>query len=192
MKQVLAAAAFTAATVPTSASEIRRVVTGLDAQDRAVVLFDSEVPLPPGPAGIKGANLWVTDAFPLPSSKEETRSRPVGVSPLNNGTKFRVVEFPPLDEAAQAELPPDVLFKAVGSSFTPVRGRPPVHPFMHRTRSVDYAVVLSGEIDMMLDDVSVHLKPGDTIVQQATNHAWVNRSKEPARLLFVLIDAKEP
>jgi uncharacterized cupin superfamily protein len=63
---------------------------------------------------------------------------------------------------------------------------------MHRTRSLDYAVVLSGEVDMVLDDVSVHLKPGDVIVQQATNHAWVNRGKEPCRILFVLMDSNEP
>jgi uncharacterized cupin superfamily protein len=63
---------------------------------------------------------------------------------------------------------------------------------MHRTRSVDYAVVLSGEIDMMLDESVVHLKPGDTIVQQATNHAWVNRGTQTCRILFVLMDSKQP
>ena len=59
-------------------------------------------------------------------------------------------------------------------------------------RSVDYAVVLSGEIDMVLDDSVVHLKPGDTIVQQATNHAWVNHGTETCRILFVLMDSKQP
>jgi uncharacterized cupin superfamily protein len=62
----------------------------------------------------------------------------------------------------------------------------------HRTRTVDYVVVLSGEIDLMLDEQVVRLKAGDTIVQQATNHAWLNRGKERCRLLFVLMDAKEP
>jgi uncharacterized cupin superfamily protein len=69
---------------------------------------------------------------------------------------------------------------------------PVTHPLMHRTRSLDYAVVISGEIDMMLDEQVVHLKPGDVIVQQATNHAWVNRGKEPCRMLFVLMDSKQP
>jgi uncharacterized cupin superfamily protein len=63
---------------------------------------------------------------------------------------------------------------------------------MHRTRSLDYAVILSGEIDMMLDDTSVHLTQGDVIVQQATNHGWVNHSPQPCRILFVLMDSKEP
>jgi uncharacterized cupin superfamily protein len=65
----------------------------------------------------------------------------------------------------------------------------PRHAMMHRTRSIDYAVVISGEIDMLLDEGEVHLKAGDAIVQQATNHAWVNRGTEPCRIAFVLIGA---
>ena len=64
-------------------------------------------------------------------------------------------------------------------------------PLWHRTRTVDYVVVISGEIDLMLDDSVVHLKAGDSVVQQATNHAWVNRGNEVRRLL-VLMDAKQP
>jgi uncharacterized cupin superfamily protein len=63
---------------------------------------------------------------------------------------------------------------------------------MQRTRSLDYAVILSGEIDMMLDDSQVHLKPGNVVVQQATNHAWLNRGTQRCRILFVLLDSKEP
>ena len=62
---------------------------------------------------------------------------------------------------------------------------------MHRTRSVDYAVVLSGEIDMLLDDSEVHLEAGDVLVQRATSHAWVNHGKESCRIAFVLVDAEE-
>jgi len=67
-----------------------------------------------------------------------------------------------------------------------------IYPHRLGLRSLDYAVILSGEIDMMLDDTSVHLKPGDMIVQLATNHGWVNHGKEPCRILFVLMDSKEP
>jgi len=66
------------------------------------------------------------------------------------------------------------------------------HAGMHRTASVDYAVVISGEIDMLLDDSEVHLKAGDVLVQRGTNHAWVNRGGENCRIAFVLIDAEEP
>jgi len=174
------------------ASDIRRVVTGLDANNKAVVMFDSRVPLQSGPYGLTSTNLWVTNSYPLGFSfKDDTSAIPVGVSPLDNGTKFRVVEFPPLDAATEAKMEPGFLMKAVGT-VAPARGLPVTHPLMHRTRSVDYAVVLSGEIDMMLDDSVVHLKPGDTIVQQATNHAWVNRGTQTCRILFVLMDSKQP
>jgi uncharacterized cupin superfamily protein len=63
---------------------------------------------------------------------------------------------------------------------------------MHRTRTVDYAVIMSGEIDMMLDDSIVHLKAGDVVVQQATNHAWINHGKVPCRVAFILMDSQEP
>jgi mannose-6-phosphate isomerase-like protein (cupin superfamily) len=174
-----------------NASDIRRVVTGLDADNKAIVLFDSRLPLQAGPYGLQSTNLWVTSSYPLGFSKDDTAATPVGISPLDNGTKFRVVEFPPLDKATEAKMEPGFLMKAVGP-VAPARGQPVTHPLMHRTRSVDYAVVLSGEIDMMLDDAVVHLKPGDTIVQQATNHAWVNHGTETCRILFVLMDSKQP
>jgi mannose-6-phosphate isomerase-like protein (cupin superfamily) len=187
-----ALAAVLLAGAAADASDIRRVVTGLDANNKAVVMFDSRVPLQTGPYGLNSTNLWVTNTYPLGFSfKEDTSAIPVGVSPLDNGTKFRVVEFPPLDAASEAKMEPGFLMKAVGA-VAPARGLPVTHPLMHRTRSVDYAVVLSGEIDMMLDDTVVHLKPGDTIVQQATNHAWVNRGTETCRILFVLMDFKQP
>ncbi|HLJ00201.1 MAG TPA: cupin domain-containing protein [Bradyrhizobium sp.] len=174
------------------ASDIRRVVTGLDADNKSVVMFDGKLPLQGGPYGLQATNLWVTNSYPLGFSfHDDTAAIPVGVSPLDNGTKFRVVEFPPLNPTDEAKMEPGFLMKAVGP-VAPARGRPVTHPLMHRTRSVDYAVVLSGEIDMMLDDTAVHLKPGDTIVQQATNHAWVNRGTETCRILFVLMDSKQP
>ncbi|MFZ5731186.1 MAG: cupin domain-containing protein [Pseudomonadota bacterium] len=177
---------------PASASDIRRVVTGLDADNKAIILFDSRLPLKPSRYGLAATNLWVTDSFPLGFSfKSDTFERPVGISPLDNGTKFRVVEFPPLDKATEASMEKDFLMKAVGP-VAPARGVPVTHPLMHRTRSVDYAVVLSGEIEMMLDETSVKLKAGDVIVQQATNHAWVNRGKEVCRMLFVLMDSRQP
>ena len=186
----LAAMLFVGSTA--DASDIRRVVTGLDANNKAVVMFDSRMPLQAGPLGLHATNLWVTNSYPLGFSfKDDTSAIPVGISPLDNGTKFRVVEFPPLDAATEAKMEPGFLMKTVGP-VAPARGLPVTHPLMHRTRSVDYAVVLSGEIDMMLDDTVVHLKPGDTIVQQATNHAWVNHGTETCRILFVLMDSKQP
>jgi mannose-6-phosphate isomerase-like protein (cupin superfamily) len=172
------------------ADDIRRVVTGLDANNHAVVLFDSRMPLKADSPVISSTNFWITDSTPPSLSKEDSANRPIGVSPPDNGTKFRIVEFAPLDAATEAKLPPEMIMKGV--NHPPAKGIPVKHPMMHRTRTLDYAMILSGEIDMMLDDTSVHLKQGDVIVQQATNHGWVNHGTQPCRILFVLMDSKEP
>jgi quercetin dioxygenase-like cupin family protein len=151
------------------ASDIRRVVTGPDANDgKSAAMMDSRVTVTPLATNLGAANLWVTDSYPISLSKSDTRDKSVGVSPPDNGTQFGVVEF------------------------APYNADHPAPPIWHRTRTVDYVVVVSGEIDLMLEDSVVHLKAGDTVVQQATNHAWVNRGKEPCRLVFVLMDAKAP
>jgi mannose-6-phosphate isomerase-like protein (cupin superfamily) len=184
--------AVTAASISSVAvaDDIRRVVTGLDDKNHAVVLFDSRIPLKSDSPVISSTNFWITDSTPPSLSNEDTANRPIGVSPPDNGTKFRVVDFAPLDPAIEAKLPPEMIMKGV--NHPPARGIPVKHPMMHRTRSLDYAVILAGEIDMMLDDTSVHLKQGDVIVQQATNHGWVNHGTQPCRILFVLMDSKEP
>jgi hypothetical protein len=123
-------------------------------------------------------------------SKQDTANRSIGVSPPDNGTKFHLVWFAPLDPATEAKLPPGMIMKGV--THPPEKGIPVKHPMMNCTRTLDYAVILSGEIDMMQDDTSVHLKQGDVIVQQAANHGWVNHSAQPCRILFVLMDSKEP
>src|ERR1700758_1268938 len=88
-----------------SASDIRRVVTGLDANNKAIVLFDSRVPLASGPFGIASNNLWITDSYPpaLQFNGDDPATKPIGISPPDNGTKFRIVEFPPLDAATEAK-----------------------------------------------------------------------------------------
>ena len=173
------------------APEVRRVVTKLDASGKAVVMIDERArltaPRPPNYA----ANIWVTDkSLPDFSSTDDRGKTKVGLVPPKSGTVFRIVDFAP---DSQGEHPTDMnhMMKIVGSE-APKKGLPPRHPMMHRTRSLDYAIVLSGEIDMLLDDSEVHLKAGDVLVQQATNHAWVNRSGKPCRVAFILIDSQEP
>jgi hypothetical protein len=174
------------------AADVRRVVTGLDANDKAVALFDSRLTLNAGKSGVPGVNLWITDSSPPGFSfKDDNAAKPIGLSPPDNGTAIRIVEFPPLDPAAEAKMDPNFMMKVVGD-HAPARGIPVKHPLMHRTRTVDYAVVMSGEIDMMLDDTVVHVKAGDVVIQQATNHAWINHGTQPCRVLFVLMDSKQP
>jgi mannose-6-phosphate isomerase-like protein (cupin superfamily) len=174
-----------------NASDIHRVVTTLDTNNKSTTLFDSNVPLEIGKSGNPGAVLWITDSSPAGFSQQDTGKRPIGISPPDNGTVLRVVEFPPVDDAKLASMDPNFMMKVVGPT-APARGVPPTNPLQHRTRTVDYAIIMSGEIDMMLDDKTVHLKTGDVVVQQATNHAWLNHGKEPCRVLFVLMDSKQP
>ncbi|MFZ0423052.1 MAG: cupin domain-containing protein [Xanthobacteraceae bacterium] len=174
-----------------TASEIHRVVTTLDANNKSTTLADSQVTLNVSPSGNGSANLWVTNSSPPGFSFTEDTGKPTGLNPPDNGTVLRVVEFPPLKPGEEAKLPPDLMMKLVGD-HAPTRGVPVSHPLMHRTRTVDYAIIMSGEIDMMLDDKTLHLKPGDVVVQQATNHAWLNHGAEPCRVIFVLMDSKQP
>jgi naringenin degradation protein FdeH len=170
---------------------IRRVVTTHDAGGKAIVGFDNIAPQTGGEAelGVKVFNLWVTDSTPADNSdKADAATRKVGIPPPANGSIFRIVEFHSTPKADN--LDPNFLAKIAGHD-TKAGGKPPRHPGMHRTRSIDYAIVLSGEIDMLLDDSEVHLKAGDMLVQRGTVHAWVNKGKEPCRIAFILIDAKE-
>jgi mannose-6-phosphate isomerase-like protein (cupin superfamily) len=164
---------------------VRRIVTG-HREGKAVVLFDSAAPNQKlrQASGLVSTLVWVTDETPADVSGATDRSlREIGVPPPPNGTIFRVVDFPP-ESAARSR---DAILKEMGVSDAGGAR----HAAMHRTRSIDYAVVLEGEIDMLLDDSEVHLRAGDVLVQQGTNHAWVNRGTSPCRVAFVLVDAKE-
>jgi mannose-6-phosphate isomerase-like protein (cupin superfamily) len=173
------------------ASEIHRVVTTLDANNKSTTLADGQVTLNVSPSGNASANLWLTTAAPANFSFDADVAKPTGLNPPDNGTVIRVVEIPPLKPGQEAQMAPDLMMKIVGD-HAPARGVAVSHPLMHRTRTVDYAIIMSGEIDMMLDDKVVHVKAGDVVVQQATNHAWLNHGTEPCRIIFVLMDSKQP
>jgi len=189
---LFALAATLAACGVSHASEIHRVVTGLDANDRSTTLVDNVETLRSGASGIPSFNLWITDSAPPSLSfKEDMGLRKIGLTPPESGTSFRVIEFPPVNDANLAKMDPNFMMKIVGDK-APARGVAVSNPLMHRTRTLDYAIIMSGEIDMMLDDKTVHLKAGDIVVQQATNHAWLNHGTEPCRVIFILMDSKQP
>jgi len=144
------------------AIQVRRVVTGHDANGRAVVKIDEvSKNIVSGRPGATACVVWTTESFPVNNTGDADEGlRKVGTT-LKNGTVFRVVEF-----------------------------APGVAPRNHRTDSIDYAVVVSGEIDMELDDSVVHLKAGDALVQRGTIHNWINRGTQPCVIAFILIDAK--
>lgn len=175
------------------ANPVRRVVTGHDASGKAVVLRDGAAPNQKvRNAGIVSTLLWATEETPADISRTTDRAaRETGVAPPPSGSFFRVVDFPPITPDAAANLDQAAIHREMGLSGR-ASGAAARHPFTHRTRSVDYAIVLHGEIDMLLDDSAVHLRVGDVVVQQGTNHAWVNNSNADCRIAFVLIDAHEP
>jgi quercetin dioxygenase-like cupin family protein len=141
---------------------IRRVVTGHDKNGRAVVSIDEPVKnVARTRPGAEAAVIWTSEGFPVDNDgSADASTRKVGTT-LENGTVFRVVSF-----------------------------GPGVAPRNHRTDSIDYGTVLSGEIDMELDGSSVHLKAGDVLVQRGTIHNWVNKGQVPCVIAFVLVAAK--
>jgi mannose-6-phosphate isomerase-like protein (cupin superfamily) len=174
----------------------RRIVTGHDSTGKAVVLMDSPSPntkVNPGTGSVMSL-VWVTDETPARMTGNADRAdRVIGIPPPAGGSIFRIVDFQPNSpDGPDPERQKKVLEAMGGAGYNPHGGAPARHPFMHRTKSIDYALVLEGEIDMLLDDSEVHLKAGDVLVQQGTNHAWVNRSGKVCRMAFVLIDAEDP
>lgn len=174
------------------AASIRRVVTGHDQGGKAVVLFD-------GPAsnvthrkigGFVSTVLWAVDESPADVSGVTDRgAREVPLAPPPNAAVFRVVEFPPA--TSERLRGPDMASEMGAGVYNPDNVGSP-HPFMHRTRTIDYAVIMNGEIDLLLDDSTVHLEAGDVVVQQATNHAWVNSGTKSCCIAFIMIDAQQP
>ena len=142
--------------------KIRRVVTSHDANGKAVVAIDEiSKDVVSLRAGATTANLWSTKGFPIDNAGAADGAKDITGTTRDGGTVFRVIEY-----------------------------APGVTPRNHRTDSIDYAVVLSGEIDMELDDQMVTLRAGDVLVQRGTVHNWVNRYSVPCVIAFVLIDAR--
>jgi mannose-6-phosphate isomerase-like protein (cupin superfamily) len=171
---------------------VRRVVTGHDESGKAVVLIDGPTPY----VNQRGEGnvvqlLWMTNESPADlSHTRDQAAQKTGVPPPPNGAILRVVDFAPYDGKVPQGVDHHALLKQMG--IEPETQGYHRHLFTHRTRSIDYAIVLDGEIDMLLDDSEVHLKAGDIMVQQGTNHAWVNKSGKPCRICFVLIDSEDP
>jgi quercetin dioxygenase-like cupin family protein len=145
---------------------IRRVVTGHDDANVAKVILDTPASNAKYPSpGTVSTLIWCTDSapatIPIGQQAEDMGARILGTAPPTKGTRFAVIDFPPGNK-----------------------------PHMHRTETIDYVIVLEGEIEMDMDQSSVTLKQGEIMVQRGTNHAWVNRSAKRARVAFVLIDAE--
>jgi len=170
---------------------IRRIVTGHNAKGQSVIVSDAPSPhvlALPGRGDFGLTNLWVTDRSPASNAgSADAAARPVVLEPPANGTIFRVVEFPP--EKGGGPFDRDAAFAAMGADHAMDRDASR-HPGMHKTSTVDYAIVLSGEIYALMDEGETLMKAGDTLVQRGTNHAWSNRSAAPCLVAFILVNAK--
>ncbi len=178
---------------------IHRVVTGHDAGGKAVVSSNGPLPMVVEIAAIPGTvfhEVWSTSGTPAPvGNGPDPTLGPLMLPPPKQGTRIRFVDIPPdtAEFLAHGAQRMGEAFEQIGDiAASTVKADSP-HPLMHRTESVDYGIVIEGEMTLVLDDSEVLLKPGSVVVQRGTNHAWANRSKRPCRMLFVLVDgAYEP
>jgi mannose-6-phosphate isomerase-like protein (cupin superfamily) len=171
---------------------VRRIVTGNDAQGKSYIAEDGVSPAMltmPGRTGFRNNNLWRTVGSPADVHAADSVLDHRGVMPPPGGTVLRVIDIPPesgdAEERARAtaatfkQLYPDAIHQPDGR-----------HPGMHVTRTVDYAIVLQGELYAVMDQDEVLMKAGDVLIQRGTNHAWSNRSGAIARIAFILIDGR--
>ncbi len=173
------------------ARKFRRVVTGHDENGVATVISDSTAECilqRPNRPGVTLTNFWQSDQTPARMERnDDPVDGPLILHPPKNGSVFRVVQFDPEDPEVLSTLDGKAAFAEMGAADNVVDNAR--HPFMHRTDSLDYSIILSGEIYMMMDEDEYLLKAGDVIIQQGTNHAWSNRGTEPCLIMFVLNDA---
>ena len=176
-------------------ANVRRIVTGHDEQGRSIVQEDgppARVVTLGGESGTTFHEIWNTRATPVPIDRESGEPAEPGIAllPPAGGTRIRILDIPP-DDGSVAALPREAvraLFEAIGAGHT-LPENPP-HPLMHRTETVDYGIVLEGEVVLILDERETIVRAGDVVVQRGTSHAWANRSSSNARIAFVLIDGK--
>lgn len=192
----------TKATIPTTGQRtveeagyrrVRRIVTGENSSGRSVVLADG--PTPNGVVFAHGPQcaqvVWTTE--PGAASFEEgydpaPADRKFKIGPVAGGTLLRIVDFPP-DELYDIEKSKEFLAE-IGGDDARDRNNPR-HFFFHKTDTIDYAIILEGEIYALLDEDDVLMKAGDVMIQRATNHSWSNKSGKTCRIAFVLVDTHE-
>jgi mannose-6-phosphate isomerase-like protein (cupin superfamily) len=168
---------------------IRRVITGHDAAGKSVILFDDHV----GQGDRPAVDVWGNHETPANIRSSDDIAAPgFAFNPPPGGAVFRYAEIAP--DSAVAHLDGDTLRQSLRDTLTSMGGPDTVvdqtrHWGMHRTRSVDYIVLLSGKVTLIMDEGEVDLEPRDVVVQRGTNHAWANRGSEPATLMAVMVGA---
>jgi mannose-6-phosphate isomerase-like protein (cupin superfamily) len=170
---------------------VRRVLTGHDAGGRSTFIADGLAPNVKEMASMPGlalTDLWETGAAPASNAGDrDAVDRPVRLEPPKNGTILRIVEFPP-DSAWRQGADAKAAFKSIGAGHA--KDRASSDPMMHKTSTVDYIIVLKGEIHAIMETGEKLLKAGDVLVQRGTNHSWSVRGNEPCIVAAVLVSAR--
>ena len=170
----------------------RRVVTGHDENGKSIFIDDGIAPAVKEMESMPGlalTDLWVTSSAPADNSGHiDATDRELVLAPPASGTIFRIVEFPP-DSAWRDSADAKEAFDSIGASHATDDSTDDA--MMHKTSTVDYLLVLKGEIWAILDDgAETCLKQGDVMIQRGTNHSWSVRTEEPCLLMAVLVDSK--
>ena len=171
---------------------IRRIVTADDARGRSRIAEDAPanaVRTVEGRPGYRSVNVWRTESSPAPVGAADTIGAHKGIlPPKNGGSILRIIDFPP-ESSDPAERRRQIQATFTGMFHDAQHDkREGAHPGMHRTDTVDYAILLEGEIWAVMDDGETLMRAGDVLIQRGTNHAWANRSKKTARIAFILLD----
>lgn len=179
-------------------NSFRRVVTGHNSEGKAIILEDGTPPRVQrigGEIGPMFYEIWNTRATPAPIDRAsgEPFEDKITLAPPKNGTRIRVLEIPPEDIRIEALSPEearahfDEIGAAAASSHSGAGTR---HAFMHRTETIDYGIMLEGELTLIMDIGETTVRAGDIVIQRGTNHGWANRSGKVCRIAFVLIDGQ--
>ena len=171
--------------------KIRRIVTGHDGTGRSVVYLDGILPRRLGSNRRGVTDMWNTDGAPVdPCVAEDRLKMPFSLTPGPRGTTFLFFTVAPEEPGADPKVE-EKRAAAAFAAYNATHARPNTarSPWMHKTDTIDYVIVLKGEVTLVLDGDERDLKPFDVVIERGTNHAWVNHGKEPALLAVVLIDA---
>ena len=171
---------------------MRRIVTGHNKYGKSIISIDGP------PARSIGEDvgglfeLWNTDGNDVNSSDDIDRAdEDIILSPPDGGTKLRYFQINPLPEGVPEQMMQEIAadaFEKIGAAHHRIDTSK--HPAMHKTDTVDYIILLKGDVTLILDEEEIDLKPFDVVVQRGTNHAWVNNGNDPALLIAVLVDSK--
>lgn len=173
---------------------VRRIVTGTNEAGRSYIEEDGPSPAVmtmPGRAGYRNSNMWRTLGPEAPVTAPDTITEHRGVLPPKGGTVLRVIDIPPEHkDPEERRRQTAAVFAAMFPDATRHEPSLSQHPGMHVTDTVDYAILLEGELYAIMDEGETLMKAGDILIQRGTNHAWANRSDRIARIAFILVDGK--